>query len=106
MSQDARTIEIDGETFELRHSTGTSEFAAWHGDTRVSLAAYRDRGEQRLFPHTETLPAWGGRGLAGAVVRYALDSTVAEGLTIVPACSFVAGFVREHDDWDEHVSRR
>ncbi|GAA4283059.1 hypothetical protein GCM10022261_05900 [Brevibacterium daeguense] len=104
MSHSPQTVEVDGISVELRHDERLSQFGAYHKDARLSFASYLDRGDQRVFHHTETLPAWGGRGIAGAVVRYALDSTAAEGKKILPACSYVADFVREHDDWNDHLS--
>lgn len=102
----AKTVRIDDMTFELRHDERLSQFGAWHRDARVSFASYVVQDGSRVFHHTETLPAWGGRGLAGEVVRFALDETVAAGLEIVPACSFVVDFVRENDEWDDHIAAR
>jgi uncharacterized protein len=67
--------------------------------TRAGLTAYLDRGGQRVFFHTEVDPAFAGRGLATRLIRRALDDTRAAGLRVVPVCSYVAGFVRRHDEY-------
>ncbi len=39
---------------------------------------YRDDGAHRLFPHTVIDPAYRGQGLAGRLIRQALDATRAD----------------------------
>jgi len=48
--------------------------------------------------HTEVDRDHGGRGLAGILVRFALDDARARGLTVVPTCPYVALFIGEHRD--------
>jgi hypothetical protein len=38
----------------------------------------------------------GGRGVAAALVRTALDHARSEGLKVDPACSYVAAYFRKH----------
>jgi predicted GNAT family acetyltransferase len=52
-----------------------------------------------VIPHTETSPEYGGRGLAGTLVRYALDDIAAAGCRIRPACPFVATFIERHPEY-------
>jgi predicted GNAT family acetyltransferase len=60
------------------------------GDDLVGVADYIDRGDRRLFTHTEVDPRLGGRGLGARLVRFALEDTRRAGRQIVPICSFVA----------------
>ena len=46
---------------------------------RAGLTAYRDRGEQRVFYHTEIDEAFAGQGLATQLVAWALDNVRAAG---------------------------
>lgn len=71
----------------------------------VGFTQFRDRDGQRIFDHTEIDPAFGGRGLAAAVVRTALESTRDQGLRIVPVCPYVVRFVAEHPEFDPVVDR-
>ena len=66
----------------------------------VGLAAYVDRGNQRVFHHTEVDPAYGGRGLATILVEEALNATRDEGKRIVPECSMVATVLEKHPEFD------
>ncbi len=38
---------------------------------------------------TSVEPAWEGRGIAGALVRFALDAAEAEEVTVIPSCWYV-----------------
>lgn len=76
--------------------------------TRAGLTQYVEDAGRRIFFHTEVDDAYSGQGLAGILVRDALDTTRADGLRIVAVCPYVAAFVRRHKEWDDildHVTR-
>jgi predicted GNAT family acetyltransferase len=66
---------------------------------RAGLTAYRDRGDQRVFFHTETGEAYAGRGLAAVLVEQALTDVRASGKRIVPVCPYVAKFLTRHQEF-------
>lgn len=66
---------------------------------RAGLTAYRDRGEQRVFFHTEVDDAFAGQGLASVLVQQALTDVRASGLRIVPVCPYVAKFLTKHTEF-------
>jgi uncharacterized protein len=84
----------------VRHNAGQSryELDTEHG---LAVAVYRERGGRSTFTHTEVPPADQGKGIATRLVRAALDDTRRRGFKIVPACSFVAAFVRRHPEYDD-----
>ncbi|MFD1659225.1 GNAT family N-acetyltransferase [Streptomyces caeni] len=65
---------------------------------RAGLTAYRDRGTQRVFHHTEADDAFAGLGLAGRLVQDALADVRACGMRIVPVCPYMAKWLGEHDE--------
>ena len=67
----------------------------------VGLADFADRGNQRVFYHTETDPEFGGRGLATILVEEALNATRAEGKRVVPVCSMVVTVLKKHPEFDD-----
>lgn len=67
----------------------------------VGHASFADRGEQRVFYHTEIDPAYGGRGLATILVEEALSATRADGKRIVPICSMIPTVLKKHPEYDE-----
>ncbi len=75
------TISVDGET--------------------VGLADFADRGDQRVFHHTEVDPAFGGRGLATILIEEALNAARDEGKRIVPVCSMVVTVLKKHPEFDD-----
>ncbi|MFE4412961.1 GNAT family N-acetyltransferase [Streptomyces sp. NPDC093064] len=66
---------------------------------RAGLTAYRDRGEQRVFYHTEIDDAFAGQGLASQLVQQALTDVRNSGKRIVPVCPYVAKFLKRHDEF-------
>jgi predicted GNAT family acetyltransferase len=66
---------------------------------RAGLTAYRDRGEQRVFFHTEIDDAFAGQGLAAELVQRALLEVRESGKRIVPVCPYVAKFLKRHDEF-------
>ncbi|ORA10844.1 GNAT family N-acetyltransferase [Mycobacterium arosiense] len=67
----------------------------------VGLADFADRGDQRVFYHTEIDPAYGGRGLATILVEEALNEARDEGKRIVPVCSMIATVLKKHPEFDD-----
>ena len=67
----------------------------------VGLAAFADRGNQRVFLHTEVKDEFEGRGLATILVNEALSATRNDGLHIVAVCPLVAAFLDKHHEFDD-----
>ncbi|MEB8327376.1 N-acetyltransferase [Dietzia kunjamensis] len=76
------------EAFEVRDASGE---LAGHAD-------FRDHAGQRVFHHTVVDEQFGGRGIGTALVRGAVEATREEGITIVPVCSMVEGFLGKNAD--------
>jgi uncharacterized protein len=67
----------------------------------VGLAAVADRGNQRVFYHTEVEERYGGRGLATILVGEALEATRADGKHVVAVCPMVAAFIKKHPEYSD-----
>ena len=67
----------------------------------AGFAEFADRGDQRVFYHTEVDPAFGGRGLATILIKEALDDAREAGMRIVPVCSMVGTVLRKHPEFDD-----
>ncbi|GIK86198.1 MAG: N-acetyltransferase [Burkholderiales bacterium] len=82
---------------DVRHNPQAQRFeAVIDGD--LARADYRMHGGVMRLVHTEVPPRLEGRGIAGALVRAALDHARAHGLRVEPACAYVAGYMRRHPD--------
>ena len=70
-------------------------------DGKTAFAAYRREGDTITFTHTEVPPELEGRGIAGAIVRHALDEARAKQLGVVALCAYVASYVRRHPEYQD-----
>ncbi|VTU40870.1 putative acetyltransferase [Variovorax sp. PBS-H4] len=56
-----------------------------------------------MFTHTEVLPAYEGQGVGSALARHVLDEARAQGVAVIPACQFIAGYIRKHREYVDLV---
>ncbi|RAI44030.1 GNAT family N-acetyltransferase [Rhodoplanes roseus] len=83
---------------EVRDNAAQARFEL-DADGQLAVAYYRLSGDVITFTHTEVPRALRGQGIASRLVRGALDSAKDRGLAVVPACSFVADFIKRHPDY-------
>jgi predicted GNAT family acetyltransferase len=70
-----------------------------------TLEYVRKRGHIALI-HTEVLPAYEGRGIASALVRFVLDDARRRGERVIAKCPYVLSYLdRHHEDDDIVVGR-
>lgn len=62
----------------------------------VAELVYRLDGDRLVLVHTGVPDALGGRGLGGQLVRAAVDRAAADGLTLVPECSYARKWLLDH----------
>ena len=59
-------------------------------------------GEDAIdLPHTVVDPAHGGKGYAGELVRHGLDDIRGQGKKVIPTCSYVAGYIQKHPEYED-----
>jgi predicted GNAT family acetyltransferase len=68
-----------------------------------ALIAYHRRDGVIDLLHTEVPPAAEGKGIAGALARYALEDARASGLRVIPSCPYVAAYIRRHPEYADLV---
>jgi uncharacterized protein len=100
------TMEPAGEDghIELRNNVERQQYEIYLDGVRVGLANYFERDGVTVIPHTETLPAYGGRGLASRLVTYALDDIRSRGGKVEPVCPFVADYLRKNPSYQDLVA--
>jgi predicted GNAT family acetyltransferase len=81
---------------DIRRNDEAGRYELWLSDELAVFVDYRDEDSVRHFPRTVTQPRFRGRGLAGQLVERALDDATGEGLTVIPSCCFVAGYIDSH----------
>ncbi len=60
---------------------------------------YSLRDGRMTINHTGVPDAIGGRGVAAALVKSALELARAQGWRVVPACSYSAAYVQRHPEY-------
>jgi predicted GNAT family acetyltransferase len=78
-----------------------NRYEARVGDAVAGWVDYRRVRDRLVALHTEVEPAFGGRGIASALVRRVIDDARAAGVSITPRCPFfVSHFERHPEDRD------
>lgn len=68
-------------------------------DGHHAFAAYQREGDTIVFTHTLVPQAIAGRGIAGKLIRFALDRARDQGLKVVPQCPFVKAYIDKHPEY-------
>lgn len=88
---------------QISHQPDGSRFHVTVDGHEAELS-YRLAGERMTIDHTGVPAAIGGRGVAAELMRAALDYARAEGLKVVPACSYAAAYIQRHPDCADLVA--
>jgi uncharacterized protein len=88
-------------TFDIRNNEQESRFETTV-DGHVAFSAYdREEPNRIIFTHTEVPEALAGRGIAGDIVKYALDYAREHKLGVVPKCPYVAAYIRKRPEYQD-----
>ncbi|HEY3337198.1 MAG TPA: GNAT family N-acetyltransferase [Propionicimonas sp.] len=90
----------DAVSEEFRHRREDGAYEVTIGGTPAGVASYHLANGIADFHHTEVVPAFGGRGVAGRLVRFAMDDVRAAGQWKVRAsCPYVVHWFGEHPEY-------
>lgn len=67
-------------------------------DGLTAFANYRRNGDILVIPHVESPPALRGKGTADRLMRQVAEHARANGLRVIPTCSYAAAWFRRHRD--------
>lgn len=74
-------------------------------DGQLAYVAWEREGDDVIvFTHTIVPDEISGKGVGQELVKYALDDARAKKLKVVPQCSFVAAFLRQHPEYEDLVA--
>lgn len=82
----------------IRHDPAAGTFSVDVEGQRCVLQYALHAGVMRIV-HTGVPEAVGGRGIAAALTRTALEAARAAGWKVLPACSYAAAFVARHPEY-------
>lgn len=89
----------------VEHNRGKHRFEARVGG-ELALLEYRLSGKKITMFHTEVPSAAEGKGLGGKLAAAALGYARAEGLVVVPQCSFVASYIARKPEYADLLQER
>lgn len=73
----------------VRDNPTEHRYEIYDDDQLAGFSEYKLTGQRIAFTHTETDPAFGGRGLARRLVEHALADVRERGLAVLPFCPYV-----------------
>ena len=82
---------------DVQHRPDCSRYALAR-EEGTAFAEYQRQGDLIVATHTVTPPALRGRGLAGRLIKAMLADARAQGLKVIPQCSFVADYFDRHPE--------
>lgn len=86
----------------VKHNSFAMRFEV-EKDGLLAVLEYQLDGGQIVFTHTEVPETLAGQGIASLLARTGLDYARAHFLTVLPLCSFVAGYIRKHLEYQDLV---
>lgn len=92
-------------TYDIRNNEKQSQYETTV-DGHTGYAAYDLEDPDRIvFTHTIVPPELEGRGVASAIVKYALEDVRARNLKVVPQCPYVASFIKRHPEYQDLLAQ-
>jgi predicted GNAT family acetyltransferase len=86
---------------DVIHNEAKHRFELHLDDGAVAFSDYRPMPGKVMFPHTVVPPHHEGQGLGSAIAKVSLDWARAEGLQVIPACSFYANYMKRHPEYQD-----
>jgi predicted GNAT family acetyltransferase len=77
-----------------------------HVQGQTAFLAYRRFPDRFVMVHTEVPAAIEHHGIAGKLVKKALDFARASHLRLIPLCPYVAEFIRKHPEYQDLLSEK
>jgi predicted GNAT family acetyltransferase len=75
-------------------------------DDLAGVLEYRRKRGHIALIHTEVLPAFEGRGIGSAIVRFALDDARRRQERVIATCPYVQSYLDRHPDDNDIVVGR
>lgn len=90
---------------DLRKNVERGRFEVYVDGELAGFTEYEvgDHGVITL-PHTRVEERFGGRGLAGVVVKFALDDIRAEGYLVHPECAYAKKWLQRHPEYADLIA--
>jgi predicted GNAT family acetyltransferase len=84
--------------YELIHNEAACRYE-YHIDGHLALFVYDDQNGVLYITHTSVPKELGGRGIAAALTKDALEDIEKRGLKIKPLCSYTVAYLQKHPEY-------
>jgi len=95
-------MSLNLDNLEIRDNPAQHRYEA-RLDGHLAVVTYRREERRIIFIHTVVSPAIEGHGVAGKLVRAALDDAREQGVAVIPLCPYMVIFIRRHPEYSELV---
>lgn len=96
------TAEGTEDTITVGHAPDRNRYELRDEQNVIGVLTYRLPDDHHVdLVHTEVEEAYGGRGLAGRLVAYAIADISARGKRIVPHCPYVQSWLKKHPGYGD-----
>jgi len=85
-------------TYELIHNEAASQYE-YRIEGHLAQLVYEEHSGVLHITHTFVPKELGGRGIAGALTKDALDDIEKRGMKIMPECSYTVAYVDKHPEY-------
>jgi len=85
-------------TITITDAPDASRYEARLDGELAGILEYVVKRNRIALAHTEVLPAFEGRGIAGRLAKFALDDARLRGLGVIVMCPFVRAYVERHPE--------
>jgi uncharacterized protein len=91
-------VTSDVAEYSVVDAPDRERFEIHAGDDVAGFTTYKLRRGLLALIHTEVAPEFEGRGVASRLISGTLDAARERGLTVLPFCPFVRGYIAKHPD--------
>ena len=88
---------------EVRNNTDRRRYEISVDGDLAGFAQYSVRPLRVIITHTEVFDEFEGQGLAGQLIKFALDDIRSRELEVVPLCPYAAAYIDKHPEYDDLV---
>lgn len=96
-------MDINPANLDVRDNEAANRYEA-DIEGQKAFAIYQKDGDQITFVHTEVPSALEGQGIGSRLAQVALDDAKEKGLSVVPACPFIASYIEDHPEYQSLVA--
>ncbi len=89
---------------QVADNSAERRYEALIDGTVAGCVFYDERPGSIVLIHTEVGAEWEGQGVGSRLAAGTLDDIRARGLSVVPVCRFIAGYIERHPEYQDLVA--